>query len=70
MKGNYTEEVINDEFLDLMTVDDFRQAVEIGCGFTDWDGFGHPVKEMKEDTSIYVYPSKLDSIPEDATHIN
>jgi hypothetical protein len=52
---------------DLMTVNDFRQDVRAG-GFIDYDGFGHPAKLMV-DNSTHIYPSQVDAIPDDATHI-
>lgn len=53
---------------DLMTVKDFRDACKVGA-FIDYDGFGHPVKRGKMAGEITVIPSKVDEIPEDATHI-
>ncbi len=36
----------------------------------DCDGFGHPVKDGLEDSTIEIWPSRAGSdIPEDATHI-
>ena len=53
---------------DVYTVEEFRQYCENGM-FIDYDGFGHPVKDKKADTSICIVPSKLKRIPADATHI-
>lgn len=53
---------------ELMTVDDFRQQVRISA-FIDYDGYGHPVRDGKMDRSIDILPSKIEAIPEDATHI-
>ncbi len=55
------------EFGDVIPLEEFREAVASNF-FTDWDGFGHPMKDGLEDTSISVYPSTME-IPEDATHI-
>lgn len=56
------------EYADLMTVEDFKNCVEVG-GFKDYDGFGFPVKDGKEDDDLFILPSRLHEIPEDATHI-
>lgn len=47
----------------LMTIEEFK-----GFLFIDYDGHGHPVKDNKM-SGHYIKPSKLDQIPEDATHI-
>lgn len=57
----------NDED-DVYTVQEFIQACEHGM-FIDDDGFGHPVLNGKADTGLYIYPSALEDIPQDATHI-
>lgn len=56
------------DYADVMTVEEFKEAVKHGS-FIDYDGFGHPVKDGMEDEKIYIYPSKIHEIPEDATHI-
>ena len=53
---------------DVYTVDEFRERCKDGS-LIDYDGFGHPVKDGKQDRSVNVYPSGLDAIPDDATHI-
>lgn len=53
---------------DVYTVEEFRQHVHNGS-FVDYDGFGHPVRDGRADVSVYVKPSGLGDIPEDATHI-
>lgn len=52
---------------DLMTVYTFTRAVEAGA-FIDYDGFGYPVKDSMM-AAVRIYPSQLEQIPEDATHI-
>lgn len=51
----------------IMTVNEFKQAVRDRL-FIDYDGFGHPAK-MTMDVTQHVVPSKVDEIPNDATHI-
>ena len=63
--GNYLQELPN--FGDLMTVEEFKRRVESKF-FIDYDGFGQAVKEGKVDP-VLIYPSQVDEIPEDATHI-
>lgn len=53
---------------DVMTVEDFKSAVERRA-FTDYDGSGCPVKDGKMDWQYTIYPSTMEVIPEDATHI-
>jgi hypothetical protein len=53
---------------DVYTVDEFKDCVEHGL-FIDYDGFGYPVKDGLADTGIYIIPSEVDRIPEEATHI-
>ena len=53
---------------DVYTVQEFWQLCENGC-FTDYDGFGHPVRDGKCDPDVCVKPSQLDLVPCDATHI-
>jgi hypothetical protein len=53
---------------DVYTVQEFWQLCQSGS-FIDYDGFGHPVRERKADSSITVKPSQLDLVPCDATHI-
>lgn len=53
---------------DVYTVSEFKKHCENGS-FIDYDGFGHPVKDGKSDSSIWVKPSRVNEIPADATHI-
>lgn len=53
---------------DVYTVKEFNEFCECGA-FIDYDGFGHPVKDSLADYSIDIFPSSLEDIPEDATHI-
>ena len=53
---------------DVYTVEEFLEFVRDNC-FIDDDGYGHPVKDKKADDSIDIWPSRVDEIPEDATHI-
>ena len=55
------------DFGDLMTVDDFRTNVATGL-FIDYDGSGHPMKGGMMSRQA-IYPSRVNEIPEDATHI-
>lgn len=64
--AKYTEALPN--YGDLMTVQDFRDDCEAG-NFIDYDGYGHPVKNNLQDTSIHICPSRQHQIPIDATHI-
>ena len=53
---------------DVYTIDEFRSYCESGL-FSDYDGFGEPVREGQADPSIWIEPSRLHEIPADATHI-
>ena len=53
---------------DVYTVYEFIRNVEDG-GFTDYDGYGYPVKNSMACRNFIVSPSKVDMIPSDATHI-
>ena len=53
---------------DVYTVEEFKEFVECAA-FTDYDGFGYPVKDNLADSSKFIYPSIVDEIPSDATHI-
>jgi hypothetical protein len=53
----------------VMEISEFMTCVRDKL-FIDYDGYGHPVKEGKEDSTIIVYPSGTIAIPKDATHIN
>ena len=62
----YWEEI--PEYGDAMTVEEFKDDVNTGC-LIDYDGFGHPMKDGKMAGHLDIYPSRVDIIPEDATHI-
>jgi len=66
MKHEYTEPL--PDFGDLMTVADFVDNCKDNF-FVDYDGNGHPVKDGKMMWSLTIKPSRLDMIPNDATHI-
>ena len=51
----------------LMTVEVFKETVDNG-GFIDYDGCGYAVKDNRCE-KIQIYPSEIEKIPEDATHI-
>ena len=53
---------------DVYTVEDFKDLVKCHA-FIDYDGFGHPVLASMADPDIFIKPSRLKEIPEDATHI-
>ena len=53
---------------DVYTVQQFREFCD-NNSFTDYDGFGYPVKDRLADQSIIIKPSRIDEIPPDATHI-
>lgn len=53
---------------DVYTVEEFRQLVNSGM-FIDYDGSGHPVRDGKCDPKIGIYPSRVNEIPSDATHV-
>ena len=53
---------------DVYTVEEFKECVECSA-FIDDDGWGYPVKDNLADEEITIKPSRLDDIPEDATHI-
>lgn len=68
MKGNYTINLSEYSFGDLMTVEEFKSCVKSG-GFIDYDGSGNAVKDGMLDRRD-IFPSAVKTIPEDATHIN
>lgn len=68
-KGNYVTPIVLDEWLDLMTIEDFTDFAKHGA--SNNDGHGHPVKNDMEDHNIYLYPSTWHiEIPADATHVS
>lgn len=57
------------DYADVMSVEEYLDAVR-GGGFIDYDGFGHPVADGKEDDEIFIKPSKgAAAIPSWATHV-
>lgn len=69
MKGNYTQELPEEEWRDLMTREAFDIAVKQGA-FIDYDGFGYPSNGTMMDHRIHLLPSNYQTrIPEDATHV-
>jgi hypothetical protein len=56
------------DYADLMTVEKFKNACEDGM-LIDYDGCGEPVVDGMVDDDITIIPSKLEEIPEWATHI-
>ena len=53
---------------DVYTIEEFKTYCKRRM-FIDYDGFGHPVKDKKSDETIDIVPSRIEDIPEDATHI-
>lgn len=69
MSNEYTGKVEARD--DLMSVQAFRDCVRSGL-FTDYDGFGYPVKFFEgipKHSQVIVKPSTGQDIPADATHI-
>lgn len=62
----YTEQIEKDDT--IYTVEEFVEYCQDGL-FIDYDGFGHPIKDKLINPDICIYPSKLNKIPDDATHI-
>lgn len=56
------------DFGEIMTVQDFRERVECRA-FIDYDGSCHPIKDGLLDADIEIYPSMIELIPPDATHV-
>jgi hypothetical protein len=53
---------------DVYTVKEFKNCVKVGA-FVDDDGVGHPVKGGKADPKVFIKPSTIDKIPQEATHV-
>lgn len=54
---------------DIYTVDQYLEMVA-DHSLIDYDGFGHPMKDGKEDGQLWLYPSEgRNHIPFDATHV-
>jgi len=64
--GRYTDEP--QSFGETMLVRRFRKRIQDG-DFTDDDGHARPMCNGKLDSECLVLASKLDAIPEDATHV-
>ena len=64
--GNYGN--VPDDEDDVYTVEEFKQYIADNI-FIDYDGHGYPVKDGLADKSIMIFPSRANSIPNDATHI-
>lgn len=62
---NYTSKI---EIGDLYTIEEFISMCKAGA-FNDYDGYGNPVKNNRMNTDVSVYPSEIDKIPSDVTHI-
>lgn len=60
------------KFGDVMTREQFIAAVE-DHSFIDYDGFAHPAIDVsgiiRQDLSTYIYPSQIDKLPVDSTHV-
>ena len=52
----------------VYTVEEFKDFCKDGW-FIDFDDFGYPVKDSKANSGYVNKPSKLEKIPDDATHI-
>lgn len=58
-----------DDIGDIFTLEEFLDCCDAG-GFTDYDGFGHPIKDGKQCSHVAICPSERHwSIPQDTTHI-
>lgn len=70
MSHSYSTKLDPNDWLtyDIITVDKFKASVDAGL-FIDYDGFGNPAKDGYYDPNFSVYPSQLETIPSDATHI-
>ena len=53
---------------DVYTIEEFKEFVSCGM-FIDYDGYGHPIKDRLADYLVYIYPSKINNIPKEATYI-
>lgn len=60
---------INNMGGDVFTVEEFKQYCQTGA-FVDYDGYGYAAKNgMAAGGKAVIQPSKLNEIPDDATHI-
>lgn len=64
--GKYTEP--NPDYGDVMSVEKFLEAVK-GGWFIDYDGYGNASNGTHLDDTVNIYPSMVDMIPSDASHI-
>jgi hypothetical protein len=69
----YTDAILFDvlkdaERHDIYSVEDFHEMCEDHT-LTDYDGFGHPIKNGYRDPSHFIVPSQRHKIPDDVTHI-
>lgn len=65
-EGQYTEKY--SRLGQIYSIKAFRQFVSQGT-FIDYDGYGNPMKDKMINPSIKIYPSSINEIPSDATHI-
>ena len=56
------------EYGDIFTVASFIELCEMGM-FTDWDGYGYPVKDNKMDAQRTIVPTTIHEVKYQATHI-
>lgn len=66
MECEYTEKL--PKYGHLIPVDEFKEDVENQC-FLDFDGSGQCVKDGLMCRKCTIKPSRVNEIPEDATHI-
>jgi hypothetical protein len=65
----YDKRIPDEDSCDIMTVSDFMSEVNNNGLFNDNDGVGFPAKDNQLDYDVEIYPSRMDLIPDDATHI-
>jgi hypothetical protein len=53
---------------DIYSVKDFTDEC-VSRNFIDYDGFGNPMRDGRVNPDIIIKPSRLEEIPQDATHI-
>lgn len=63
---NYNQPI--DNFGEVIPIADFILCV-INQFFTDYDGFGYPIKDNLVDEDFIIRPSEIKGMPKDATHI-
>lgn len=52
----------------IYTTEEFRSMCEAGA-FTDYDGYGHPMRDGMLDEHVSISPENLEDIPPGATHV-